>query len=268
MTCSFTLKGAFYLIALVSKPARVVLINILVTFSCLCLSLLCLNNSYRTVLPINLLAVAVTDGKPMQWDAAEAKMAPHWQGGYTFSGAVRESRIKMMLSQSLKICKLQKQLVPKGKPIAGRHQSVLHGDKQERLHARLYKAALVIQACAESFSSVAGGLRTSMAGWSLEVKGWGLCLSPCNLSVVISLPLSSPADLHSSKVTGCCWYSLFPPPWIDLLQKFPFILFWCLDSKPLLLSHYVYSRLPLTVFLLFLEPSSLTMLCLYSSFSL
>lgn len=45
----------------------------------------------------------------MQWDAAQAKMVPHWQGGYTFSGVVSKSRIKngdaIAVSQRLQIAK-------------------------------------------------------------------------------------------------------------------------------------------------------------------
>lgn len=42
-------------------------------------------------------------------DPAEVKMGPHWQGGYTFSGAVGKSRIKngdaTVVSKGLQIAK-------------------------------------------------------------------------------------------------------------------------------------------------------------------
>lgn len=93
-------------------------------------------------------------------------------------------------------------------------------------------------------------------------------VSPCNLSVVISLPFSSLDDLHSSEVTGCCWYSLFKHSslHLDLLHHTPSPVF--LSSFWVTTFTSYFSPLLPTLSLPYLFHLCNYLFCLYSSASL
>lgn len=134
--------------------------------------------------------------------------------------SVREELRTVMLSQSLKDCKLQnnssfnvsnQKLAPIHKPIAGWHQSVMHlGERKGIKNRTVYerrstKQGVIIQSVLKAFVKwpvlcIEVLVRVVVRSKRLRP----VFVSPCSLSVVISLPFSSLADLHSSKVTGCC----------------------------------------------------------------
>lgn len=96
----------------------------------------------------------------------------------------------------------------KHKPIGGWHQSVIHKREREEIK-KVYSCRFAL-----SFSPrlklLFGSWWAVLVGVVIRNKGLRfLFVSSPGLSVIISLPLSSLADLHSSKVKGCSLYSIF-----------------------------------------------------------
>lgn len=119
--------------------------------------------------------------------------------------SVRAELRMVMLSQFLKDCKLQnnsslnvpnQELAPKHKPIAAWHQSVIHWGEwegikeQESLWTEIYEACVVIQPVLKAFVEWLVGCMQVLVGWSLEVKGWGLCLCLLAICQLLSAYLS------------------------------------------------------------------------------
>lgn len=167
--------------------------------------------------------MAETDGNPMQrhrllklkWCHIDREVTP-------FQVLSVEANFRMvMLSQfAPKDSKLQynsslnvsnQRLATKHKPIRGWHQSVMHWGEREAMKNRTSVWTYICEACVITqpvSAAIVGrlvGCTHILVGVVVRSKGLRyVFVSPQGLSVVISLPFSSLADLHSSKVTGCC----------------------------------------------------------------
>lgn len=199
MACSFTLKGVFCVIASVGTLETECFKSILlVTFACLCLCLLWLNNSQIKVFAKTLPAMAVTDGNSMQWKRLLNQKWCHIDREVTpFQELSAGAKLNMvMLSQFvLKGCKLQynsslkganQELTSKYKAIRGRHRPAMHRaaqeeikiQKEKRMHAHL-RLKLLSSGC------------RAARGRLFEVNDWGLCLFLLAVYLSLSLQASS-----------------------------------------------------------------------------
>lgn len=187
------------------------------------------------------------------------KMVPHWQGGYTFSGAVSENQQgKVMLSHfSRKDCQLQynscsnvsnQELSPKHKPIRGWHQSVIHWSEQEVIKngkvckRRFPKPVLSLSLCLKLFLDVWWAAHVYWSGWSLEEKDWSLCLFllVVYLSYQLTFLLSGWPPFIKSNGLLLILSSSTPPSTLNwpALKPFPspvfFSCFWAKERVPFL----------------------------------
>lgn len=198
--------------------------NILVTFSRLCLSLSCLNNSHSKVFPMH----GSDRLKPNAMHGLLKLKSCHIDREVTpFQVLSVSTNLTMVVLScfALTDCKLQYNLslnasnqvfTAKHKPIGGRHQVFdslgwMGGDKElESVRMWTHKAGVITLPVSKTIVGQLVGCPNVLVGVVIRREGLrSVFVSPHGLSVVISLPFSSLADLHSSKVTHCCWYSLF-----------------------------------------------------------